>query len=421
MMMTTTTTINSSTPGVICWRCGSRANRSEARFCRQCGAVLGASSSSGGGASNSQLSFVNLTVLVVLSVVVAIVGVVWLVKTSNEKAIVSIPDSATPIANSSDNLATPAPAATAAADAAAQLAQADSLVAKGDASGAVEVLRALTQAEPTNAEAFRRLGEALELTENRTAAIEAYTAANKLAPADSLILQRLAVAQTNEHRLADAAVSFKTLLGLPEAATKLDETIRLRAADTFKNAGLYADASNLYQQLAVSKTATTRDFARRQNEALKVLLLASANAAPLSDESSIKQSSNAKLANANADLSVSENNDFPVVNTLKTNATDDDAPDEATQARRLRYGEAVKLWQTDKPRALKEFRALAATLAEANFYLGVGTLENKDLSALSRTELLTALQYFQLARNSSLRVPAANYEERLTAEYERRK
>lgn len=294
-----------------------------------------------------------------------------------------------------------------------QLNEAQNLIARGEASRAVELLRQVVADNPENPDAYLRLGEALELTNNRIEAINSYGESVRFAPLNALALQRLATAQAAENRFAEAADNFKKLLALPPntiaaAGANVDDNLRLRAALTYKLAGRFEDATRLYTQLATSNLAPSRDVARRQLEDLAQQL--GVNPPPTLQPT--PRAENTENAEARP---------TPLVSSAVRPPLSSPTPDTRNLDSRERYQRARVLWRTDRAAATREFRAIAAQVPEANYYVALSYAEGKQPRTMNRAELLAALQYFQLSRNSQFRREAREYEERLTAEYDRRR
>ncbi|MGH9943343.1 MAG: hypothetical protein ACRD9R_13420, partial [Pyrinomonadaceae bacterium] len=80
------------------------------------------------------------------------------------------------------------------------------------------------------------------------------------------------------------------------------------------------------------------------------------------------------------------------------------------------------LWAANRSASLAEFRAAAsAGHPDANYYLGLGMAEGRDLQTLQRAELVAALGYFQRARSGRFAAQARSYEDQLGREYDKRR
>lgn len=284
----------------------------------------------------------------------------------------------------------------------AQLEAATDLLARGDAPRAIELLRLVIASDPKNSQAYLQLGEALEITGNRPEAITAYTAAVQNAPTLALPLQRLAAANFAAAMFSEAAANYRALLALPAAKNTIDDNLRLRAAEAYRAAGQLEDARKLLTQLALSKTVTTRDLARRTLTELDSLALLNASSpAPTASPTATPNTGNAAPSSS------------PTPNAS--------TPSTASLPPAERFRRAIQLWTRDRTSALPELRAVAVEIPEANYYLGLSFAEGRDPKELARAELLAALRHFQLARNTQFSQQARRYEEQLTAEYDKRR
>lgn len=86
-----------------------------------------------------------------------------------------------------------------------------------------------------------------------------------------------------------------------------------------------------------------------------------------------------------------------------------------------RYSRGLALWLSDRVQAVEEFRAAAAEIPDAHYYLGLNIAEGQDPKMMHRADLLAALEHFQRARSGSFAQQALQYEERLGREYDRRR
>ncbi|MCP9494253.1 MAG: bacterial transcriptional activator domain-containing protein [Pyrinomonadaceae bacterium MAG19_C2-C3] len=288
----------------------------------------------------------------------------------------------------------------------AQLEAAADSLARGDAPRAVELLRLVIASDPKNSQAYLQLGEALEITGNRPEAIVAYTAAVQNAPTLAPPLQRLAAANFAAAMFLEAAANYRALLALPAAKNTIDDNLLLRAAEAYRAAGQLEDARKLFTRLALSKTVTTRDLARRTLTELDNLALLTAP--PPSSTSAPNPSPS---ATPNAGNAAPTSSPTPNASTAST----------ASLPPAERFRRAIQLWTRDRTSALPELRAVAAEIPEANYYLGLSFAEGRDPKELARAELLAALRHFQLARNTQFSQQARRYEEQLTAEYDKRR
>ncbi len=358
-----------------------------------------------------------LAIAIIIGAGVAAAVGIWLAMPTNDDAAVEINAPPTPLIMP----ATPEPRR----DVNAQITEAIDLLARGDAARAVEILRSVISVDPTNAEAYVRLGEALETMGNRSEAITAYMTAARFAPTLALPLQRLANAQFTDGKFAEAAATYKQLLALPASSAAnvvnvIDDSVRLRAAETMRLAGQLEDAQKLYAQLANSKIFTTRDIARRAlTEVSQLVALTKNNGAALpmpnlppsvadvTPNDSLRPFATPAQRNSNTGNSASNDADI--------------APLDPNSSPRARYQRAVQLYAQNRERAVSELRQIVNQIPEANYYLGLSYVEGREPRTLNRAALLAALQHFQLARNTQLRAQARRYEDELTAEFDRRR
>jgi hypothetical protein len=69
---------------------------------------------------------------------------------------------------------------------------------------------------------------------------------------------------------------------------------------------------------------------------------------------------------------------------------------------------------------LNEFRA-AGNNPEAQYYLGLGIVEGRDLRSLKRAEIVSALQFFQNAQRGQYASQARRHAQQLEREFDRLK
>ncbi|MBA3440803.1 MAG: sel1 repeat family protein, partial [Pyrinomonadaceae bacterium] len=86
------------------------------------------------------------------------------------------------------------------------------------------------------------------------------------------------------------------------------------------------------------------------------------------------------------------------------------------------YSRGVQLWSQNRTAAVAEFRQAATSgNPDAYYYLGLSIAEGRDPQTLNRSELLSALEYFQRARGGRFGASARRYEEQLGNEVDRRR
>jgi tetratricopeptide (TPR) repeat protein len=305
----------------------------------------------------------------------------------------------------------PTPTADARAAAEAKMAEADVLLATGQIDAAIARLREAVALDPTNANAYRKLGNALLTTGARKEAINAFLAAVANDPNDRAAWRALADAQMDEGLYAEAAESYRKLFALAVDPTGSEDAVRLRWAEALLRSGRSAEARTLLQSLLLSPMRNIASEARRRLSELLPNTSASPSAASGSPTPSERS---------------------PQTDEARTGPGPGPAPtaqpptsaSPAAPSPRERFERGVQLWGQNRAAALEEFRAASrGGIADAYYYLGLSIAEGRDPRSLSRAELVSALYYFQLARAGGGRTAAQarHYEEILGREYDRRR
>lgn len=295
-----------------------------------------------------------------------------------------------------------------------KLSEAQALLFSGDMQGALRALREASKIDPTNAEAHRRLGEMLFQSGARREAIEEFRAATQINSGDTAAWRSLASAQFAEGLYNEAAESFRRLFSETNEADP-DNTIRLYYADALRLAGRIDEARAAYETLtASSSTDVARAAAQRLTElaalpAAEVEAMNSEIVPPLGSDSSAPVNPSElplpTLPAPSASVTV------PTFEPPRPAASASDP-----------YTRGVQLWSQNRATAVGEFRQAAqGGNPDAYYYLGLSIAEGRDPQTLNRSELVSALEYFQRARSGRFGASARQYEERLGGEFDRRR
>lgn len=308
----------------------------------------------------------------------------------------------------------PTPSTDARALARSRVAEAETLLAAGRTDDALARLREAIALDPTNAEAYRRLGNALLLTGARREAINAFLAAVANAPNDRAAWRALADAQMDEGMYKEAAESYRRLFALSVDPQGSEDGVRLRWAEALLRSGQTAEARALLQSLAVSPVAAVAGEARRRL----------AEFLPLPTPPPVAGASSLPPGPTPSPTAGSPIQTSPPTPPATTATPSPSPPASNGSAPRERFERGVALWSQNRAAALEEFRAASrAGISDAYYYLGLNIAEGRDPRQLSRAELISALYYFQMARAGGGRTAAQarRYEERLGQEYDRRR
>lgn len=304
-----------------------------------------------------------------------------------------------------------------------RLAEAESLLAKGDLDAAINALRQATAFDPSNTKARRRLGDLLLDNGRRREAIEEFRAITRIDARDAEGWRSLARAQLDESLYEDASESFRRLIALGGEASLNDNEL-LSYAETLRLSGRTDEARPFYERLASSAFADVAASARQHLSEL-------ANAAATPNVSATPEPAQ---TNQNRQQQVSLS---PTPSATQTNAAATPTPARVTTTAPPNvtatpqpalsavehFARGEQLWASNRSAALGEFRAAAAAgNADAHYYLGLAFLQGRDPSALQRAEIGAALQHFQNAqRGGRFRAQARRYEEQLGKEFDRRR
>lgn len=266
-----------------------------------------------------------------------------------------------------------------------QLSQADSLMAAGDMDSAIAKLRYATKLDPTNAEAQRRLGLALEKKGERREAIEAYRAATERDPGNTAAWRSLASAQYSEGLYNDSADSYAHIINAMDQAA-VDDKLRLEYADVLRLAGRTDEARALYQKVSESESF---DLARRAREQLAQLPL------PTS------QPNGTRPADAREPSESVAGNLPPETMRSQPNLTAPPA--------------------VPPPPAPVASNRPVENSSDRYYSQALNIVQGRDVKSLQHAELLRALQLFQNVRSGPHAGDARKYEDRLGKEYDRRR
>lgn len=292
-----------------------------------------------------------------------------------------------------------------------KLIEAESLLATGDLSGALERLREAVRLDPANSRAHRRLGDILLETGARREAIEELRMVTQLEPNDFTAWRALASAQMAEGLPADAVESYKRLVAL---TGETDPNDVLSYADALRLAGRTEEARALYQKLS---TAPVADVAAQARRHLAELASALSTPTPQPTRDTGTQTDESDASQQTADATA------PTPQATPTQAPTPQPTPQVAQAQLSpdeRYRRGVSLWGSNRSAAVTEFLAAArAGNADAHYYLGLNLVEGKDMRSLKRAEVVAALRYFQNAQSSSHGSRARQYVQQLEKEFDR--
>ncbi|HYN84196.1 MAG TPA: tetratricopeptide repeat protein [Pyrinomonadaceae bacterium] len=305
-----------------------------------------------------------------------------------------------------------APTSDARAQAEERLTEAESLMAAGDLSGALERLREAVRLDPTNARAHRRLGDVLLETGDRRGGIEELRAATQYEPNDFTTWRALAAAQLAEGLPADAVESYRRLLALTGEG---DPTDQLAFADSLRLAGRGEEARAVYQRLAANAPAEVAAAARQH---LSELTSASPTPTPQPTRETRpgeEQTETASTANTSGSTVSTQPTPAPAPSVAAT------TPPPADMSPAGRYERGQQLWRGgSRGAAVSEFLAAArGGVTDANYFLGLNLVEGKDVSSLKRAEIVAALGYFQRAQSGSYGAQSRRYVQQLEREFDR--
>lgn len=305
------------------------------------------------------------------------------------------------------------------AQASAKLAEAEALLASGNATEAMARLREAVALDPANAEAQRRLARLLLASGERREGIEALRAVTRLVPTDAEAWQSLASAQFAEGLYEDALESYRGL-GEASPATLARDPVQLAYADALRMSGRLNEARVIYRRLATSPDAEVAAASKQQ--------LAQPTPSPTNEAIEEAQALETTLAQARVEASgrTPEASDAPAATPPSATRAEPTATPLLAPSNSLspaeHYGRGVSLWAKNRGAAVTEFRVAAERgNSDASYYLGLSIAEGRDPRALNRAELVAALVHFGRARRGKFRAPSAIYEEQLGRELDRRR
>ena len=284
-----------------------------------------------------------------------------------------------------------------------QLAEATALLAAGQTSEAIARLRSAIELDPTNAEAHMRLGEALEKSGERQAAMEEYRISTRNDQNHAEAWRALASAQLAEGLFNDSVESYRRLIALKGEA-EVDDNAWLDYAQALLLAGRTEEARSIYQRLAASGSPETADKAKRQLAQLPLLPSANANA----------------NANANAQAPPRE----PRVDQTENSNAEAPPTPQPTPSASPTPAPTVQPTPAPTPASTPANNNSAQQTdadADSHYDRGMNIIRGRDLKSLPRAELLQALGYFQRAQSGTHRAEASRYVQQLGREYDRRK
>ncbi|MGB7924509.1 MAG: tetratricopeptide repeat protein [Pyrinomonadaceae bacterium] len=277
-----------------------------------------------------------------------------------------------------------------------QLAEAEALLASGQTGEAIARLRSAIELDPANPVAHLRLGEALEKSGERQAAMDEYRLATRNDQNNADAWRALASAQLAEGLFNDAAESYRRYIAL-KAETEVDDNVWLDYAQALVLGGQTDAARDIYQRLASSTSPDTATRAKRMLAQLPSL--ASPN------------------VNANAQASPRDPRVDPAENTnAQASLTPQPAPTTPAQPTPQPTAQPAPTASTPSNE-----NGAPVTSADAYYDRGLSIIRGRDLKSLPRAELLQALEYFQRAQSGTRRIEATRYIQQLGREYDRRK
>jgi tetratricopeptide (TPR) repeat protein len=281
-----------------------------------------------------------------------------------------------------------------------QLAEAMALLAAGQTTEAIARLRSVIELDPLNAEARVRLGEALEKSGDRQAAMEEYRIATRNDQNHAEAWRSLASAQLAEGLFKDSAESYRRLIALKGEA-EVDDNTWLDYAQALILAGHTEEARAIYQRVAASSQPDAASKAKQQLAQLPLMPSANANA-----------NANTQATPRDPRADQTENHNAPAQPTPPQPTPS--APAAPTPS------PTVQPTPAPQPTPANDNRA-PVTDADAYYERGMNIVRGRDLKALPRAELLQALEYFQRALGGTRRAEAARQIQILGREYDRRK
>ncbi|HLL15679.1 MAG TPA: tetratricopeptide repeat protein [Pyrinomonadaceae bacterium] len=305
----------------------------------------------------------------------------------------------------------------------AKLAEADTLIASGNATEAASRLREAAVLDPDNAEPHHRLARLLLANGSRREAIEELRVVTRLAPADAEAWRSLASAQFAEGLYREALDSYRGL-GAASPAALARDAVQLEYADALRLSGRMADAREIYRRLAETSSDTAIAAASKRQ-------LGQPTPSPTREDTADAaeagdQTADAARAARTAATTTPREEDAP--RPPETSPAPPTPHPTATPSRASsgspsdQYQRGVALWTTNRAAAVAELRAAAERgNSDASYYLGLSITEGRDPRSLKRAELVAALVHFGRARRGKFRAQSVTLEEQLGRELDRRR
>jgi tetratricopeptide (TPR) repeat protein len=298
----------------------------------------------------------------------------------------------------------------------AKLAEADALIASGNATEAAARLREATVLDPNNTEPHRRLARLLLANGSQREAIEELRVVARLDPTDAETWRSLASAQFAEGLYQDALESYRGL-GEASPAALARDPVQLAYANALRLAGRTGEARAIYRRLAeTSSDEQVAAASKRQlgqptptpsEEDAANANLQTADAARAGEAATTREQASRPPETASASPT-------PLPTATPSRASSGSPSDQ--------YQRGVALWPTNRTAAISEFRAAAARgNSDASYYLGLSITEGRDPRSLKRADLVAALVHFGRARRGKFRGQSITYEEQLGRELDRRR
>ncbi|HEV3471070.1 MAG TPA: tetratricopeptide repeat protein, partial [Pyrinomonadaceae bacterium] len=300
-----------------------------------------------------------------------------------------------------------------------KLAEAEAQLAQGNMEGALAALREANRLVPSNAKAHRRLGELLLEGGARREAVEEFRAVTRHAPEDFTAWRQLAAAEFAEGLYAEAAESYRRLVGLVGEASA-DPHDLLSFADALRLSGRAEEARALYQRVSALPFDAVAGLARQRLAELAQPTPAATPgpqgeragdppAPPRTDETA------SALPSPQPSPAPTE---APPAAQPAPEQPPPARPAEASPAERYRRG--VELWSSNRAAALEDLRAAAgAGNPDAHYYLGLNYVEGRNIQTLKRAELVAALAHFQNAQRGQFAGQARRHAQQLEREFDR--
>lgn len=294
-----------------------------------------------------------------------------------------------------------------------KVAEAESLLSRGDIDGALAALREANRLMPANVKAHQRLGEILLENGARREAIEEFRAVTRNNPEDFTAWRALASAQLAEGLYDDAIKSYQTLLALTRNQSP-DANDMLSYAEALRLAGRVDEARLAYARL----TSNIGDAGALARQRLAELAQATPTPAPSPREN---ETASARTSQAEESGATSA-----AANPTPANAAAQPTPTQAPtpvpdQVPADPFKRGTELWASNRTAAVAAFQTAARSgNPDAHYYLGLSYVEGKDLRTLKRAELIAALEHFQVAaQRGNYTAQSRRYAQQLEKEFDR--